>query len=240
MLTKPGRINIFVGALGSGKTEIALNFAVKLHDGGEKVTVVDLDIINPYFRTRVVREYLEGKGLAVVSPQGKLAGADLPALSPAIHGVMEGYGGCGVFDVGGDDIGATALGRYKTYLPEGAFNLFLVINTCRPFTRDVDGITTLLRGIERASRLRVTALVSNTNLGSETDVATILEGHGIVKEAARTLDLPIAFMGVRRELVEAVGKVDVPVLPVELFMKPPWYDGGEQEAVAPLLRVLPR
>jgi len=240
MLEKPGRISIFIGNFGSGKTEIALNYAIKIHDKGKKVTVVDLDIINPYFRTRVVREYLEGKGIAVVSPRGQLANADVPALSPAIYGALEETGGCGIFDVGGDDIGATVLGRFKSNLPDGAFNLFLVVNTCRPFTRDVDGIVTIMRGIEQTSRLRVNALVSNTNLGTETSPTTILEGHRIITAAARRLDLPVAFMGVRRDLIEAVGDVDVPVLPVDLFMKPPWYDGGEGGVVDPLLRNLPR
>lgn len=240
MLEKPSRLSIFTGNFGSGKTEIALNFAIRIHENGKQVTVVDLDIINPYFRTRVVRETLEGKGIAVVSPRGKLANADVPALPPAIYGVLEGHGGYGIFDVGGDDIGATALGRFKNHLPAGAFNLFLVVNTCRPFTRDVDGIITVMRGIEKTSRLQVNALVSNTNLGSETDAATILKGHRIVTEAARRLDLPVAFIGVRRDLVTALGDVDVSVLPVDLFMKPPWYDGGEVEAVNPLLQILPR
>lgn len=240
MFKEPGRINIFTGYFGSGKTEIALNYAMSTRKSGKKVTLVDLDIINPYFRTRVVRADLEGKGVAVVSPQGKLANADVPALPPAIYGVLEGNGGYGIFDVGGDDIGATALGRFKSYLPAGAYNLFLVVNTCRPFTRDADGIIAVMRGIEKTSRLQVNALVSNTNLGSETNVNTILEGHRVVTEAARQAGLPVAFMGVRRDLVEAVGDVDVPVLPVDLFMRPPWYDGGEVEAVDPLLRILPR
>lgn len=224
MLKELRPISIFTGCFGSGKTEIALNYAIKIHDSGKKVTVVDLDIINPYFRTRVVREYLEGKGITVVSPRGKLADADVPALSPAIYGVLQGHGGYGVIDVGGDDIGATALGRFKNYLPAGAFNLFLVVNTCRPFTGDVDGIIAVLRSIEKTSRLQVTALVSNTNLGPETDVAAVLEGHRIITGAARQLDLPVAFIGARRDLAPSLGEVDVPVLPVDLFMKPPWYD----------------
>lgn len=225
-LFKPEKINIFTGNFGSGKTEIALNYAITIRDRGENVTVVDLDLINPCFRTRVVRDYLESLGVAVVSPPGKLANADVPALQPDILGVLEGQGGCGIFDVGGDDVGATVLGRFKNYLPVGAFNLFLVVNPCRPFTRNIQGITAVKQGVERASRLQVNALVSNANIGSETDAATVLEGHRIVTEAARRLDLPVAFLGVRGDLVEAMGDMQVPVLPVEQFMRPPWNEAG--------------
>lgn len=222
MLKYKTRVIIFTGNIGSGKTEIALNYALRKKEEGQQVTVVDLDIINPYFRTRTVRRSLEERGIGVVSPEGKLAGADVPALSPAILGVLQGRRGLGVFDVGGDDVGAVALGRFKSCLPEGDFTLFFVINTCRPFTRTVEGIAAVLRSVEEASRLKVDALVSNTNLGRATDAATFLEGHQLVKEASRRLNLPIAFAALHRGLLEEVGEIDVPVLPLDLFMKLPW------------------
>ncbi|MCL6634512.1 MAG: hypothetical protein K6T29_01930 [Peptococcaceae bacterium] len=215
-------VSIFTGYFGSGKTEIALNYALRIREKGERVTVVDLDLLNPYFRTRTVRDFLEAREVEVVSPRGRLAGADVPALPPEIYGVLEGNRGYGVFDVGGDDIGATALGRFKSHLTAGAFNLFFVVNTCRPFTRDVDGIASVLRGVERAARLQVSALVGNSNLGPETDVPVVLEGLRVVTEAARRLGLPVAFAGVLRDLAGALGDVGVPLLPLDLHMKPPW------------------
>ncbi|MCL6557741.1 MAG: hypothetical protein K6U74_02860 [Firmicutes bacterium] len=240
MLSETRRISIFTGNFGSGKTEIALNFAQALRRDDREVTVVDLDIVNPYFRSRIVREYLISCGIKVVSPEGRLSGADVPALPPAIRGVLDGYGGYGVFDVGGDDLGATVLGRFQRYMPEGAFNLFLVVNTRRPFTRDADGIIRQLEGIEKAARLKVGALVSNTNLGAATDLSVILDGHRIVSEAAAKIGLPVAFLGVRRDLAVDLADAGVPVLPLDIFMKPPWYDGGEAGAADPLLRILPR
>ena len=168
MLQKPRRINIFTGAFGSGKTELALNYAVKLLETGKKVTAVDLDLINPYFRIRSVREALETRGINVVSPRGKLAGADVPALPPAILGVLEDSSTYGVLDVGGDDIGAAALGRFRNNLVEGSFNLYFVVNTCRLHTRDVPGILSVMNRVEKASRLQINALISNPNLGPET------------------------------------------------------------------------
>lgn len=222
LFEKLKRISIFSGNFGSGKTEIALNYAAKIHETGEKVAVVDLDLINPYFRTRVVKKYFEEKGIKVVSPEGKLANADVPALSPAIYGVLESKNSYGVFDVGGSDIGSVVLGRFTDHLPDGTYNLFLVVNTCRPFTRDTNGIITVLREIEKTSRLKFTAIISNTNLGPETDAAKVLEGYRITSEAARILNLPVAFVSVLENLVGSLEEIDVPVLPLTMFMKVPW------------------
>jgi len=218
-------INIFTGNFGSGKTEITLNFALELHRLGQVVTVVDLDIINPYFRTRVVKDRLATLGVDVVCPERRLMNADVPALSPAIRGVIEGNRGYGVFDVGGGEIGTTVLGRFQKDLPAGAFHLFLVVNACRPFTRDVEGIIRQMEGIERAARLKVTALVSNTNLGPGTGIETLRDGHRTVVQVAAKLGLPVAFAGVRRELAQSAQDLGVPVLPLDLYMKPPWLNG---------------
>jgi hypothetical protein len=224
LFDEPKRISIFVGYFGSGKTETALNYALRLNKKGRKVTVVDLDLINPYFRTRQVKACFEKMGIKVVSPEGKLANADIPALPPAILGVLERPDGCGVFDVGGGGIGATVLGRFKNDLPDGTYDLFLVVNTCRPYSRDADSIISITAEIEKISRLKVSALVSNTNLGPETDVAAILAGHRIISEAAQRLNLPVAFISARADLADAMGEMDVPVLPLALFMKTPWQE----------------
>lgn len=222
MFDEPKRITIFVGYFGSGKTETALNYAIRLNNMGRAVTVVDLDLINPYFRTRQVKNSFEEMGIKVVSPAGKLANADIPALPPAIQGVLERPHGYGVFDVGGGGIGATVLGRFEKDLPAGSYELFLVVNTCRPYSRDTDSIISIVAEIEKSSRLKVSALVSNTNLGPETNASVILEGHRIISEAAKSLNLPVAFISASSDLAEALGETDVPVLPLTLFMKTPW------------------
>lgn len=234
MLKNFSRLIFFSGGFGSGKTEIALNFALALHKQGNKVKLVDLDIINPYFRTRIVRGLLLGLGIEVVSPGGKLAEADMPALTPAIRGVLEGHRDeYGVFDVGGDDIGSIILGRFKKYLAAGAFSLFLVVNACRPYTLDVAGIISMLKSIEKTAKLKVTGLVSNTNLGPETGVETIRNGHRVIIEAATHLGLPVVFLGVREDLAGSIGDIDVPVLPLKLFMHMPWHEQWEEKTVVP-------
>ncbi len=219
------RITIFTGHLGSGKTELAINFALSLKERGLPTSVIDVDVVNPYFRTRLVREKLEQLGLTVICPRGEWMRADIPALPPAIRGVLEDPGRYGVFDVGGDEVGATVLGRFKPLLPAGDYHLWLVVNACRPFTRDKEGIISMLEGIEKACRLQVTGLVSNTNLGAVTDEETILTGHRVVQEAASALNLPVVMVAARRELVEQLRPHlprELPVLPLNLFMQAPW------------------
>lgn len=216
------KLTIFTGNFGSGKTEITLNLALELKKDGRQVTVVDLDIINPYFRTRVVSDHLAAGGIDMICPEKSLQNADVPALSPAIRGVLEGHRGHGVVDVGGDDIGSVVLGRFKGLLQEGAYNLIMVVNACRPSTRDVEGIIRQAEAIEGTSRLKINSLVNNTNLGPETDLRVICEGQRVVVGAAARMGLPVAFAGVRRDLAGEAAGLGVPVLPLDLFMKPPW------------------
>lgn len=238
MFTGDCRITIFTGNLGSGKTEVAINYALHEKKLGRRTAIVDLDIVNPYFRTRLVREQLGGLGLEVVCPRGPLAAADVPALSPAIKGVLENKDIYGVFDVGGDDVGATALGRFKELLPEGSHQLYFVVNACRPFTRDPAGVIKILRSVEKASKLKVTGLVSNTNLGRETDLQTVLDGHRMVREVAEEIGIPVAFLGARLDLVKELTmrvKDGTVVMPMQFFMRPPWQDG--QTVNDPMLRI---
>lgn len=225
MIERLKRITMFTGNLGSGKTEIAINLALMMMRSGKKTALVDLDIINPYFRTRLVIKKLEDMGLKVIAPGGNLVFADLPALSPAIKGVIENTEVNGIFDIGGDDVGAAALGRYRDMLVDGDFLMLFVVNAFRPFTRNPEGIIKYLESIQSASGLRVGGLVSNANVGEETRLDTILEGFDIVCRTAGMLGLPVYFVAVRRELEEearaALGK-DVGVVGIERFMTPPW------------------
>jgi len=220
------RISIFTGNYGSGKTEIAVNYALLLARQSNRVALVDLDIVNLYFRSRETKDYLEAHGVRVITPAGKWSAADLPAISPAILGVLQDETTQVVFDVGGDDLGATALGRFRKDLREGEYEMFFVVNACRPFTRDVAGIVKIFNEVQEASRLKAAALVSNTNLGDETTPEIMAAGHEVAREAARELGLPVAFTGVDAGLVPEMEKL-LPrenLLALRRFMKPPWYE----------------
>lgn len=217
------RIVIFVGAFGSGKTEIALNYVRVLRKQGKQVAIVDLDIASPYFRSRDVTEKLTTQGIEVIAPPGELALADLPIVVPRTKGAFDDPELYVVVDVGGDDIGATALGRFSDQLRQLPHELLLVVNTCRPFTKDISGIKTMRLAVEKAAHLKVTGLVSNTNLGSETTPDIVHKGSEIIANAAEQMGIPVVGAGVREDLVLAVGNLGVPIFPITITLLPPWY-----------------
>lgn len=217
------RIIIFVGAFGSGKTEIALNYVQVLAAQQEKVAIADLDIVSPYFRSRDVIKKLTAQGIEVIAPPGELAQADLPIIVPRIQGAFDDHELKVVVDVGGDDIGATALGRFSEQLSLLPHELLLVVNTYRPFTQNVHGIKKMLATIEKATHLNVTGLVANSNLGSETTPEIVKNGLDIIRTAAEELSVPVVGVGVRKDLVSAVGDLKVPLFPITITLLPPWY-----------------
>lgn len=219
------RIVLFIGNLGSGKTELAINYSLSLQKKGYSTAIVDVDVVNPYFRTRLVKKELEELGLNVISSEGNLVNADLPALSPRIKSVFENSSLKGVFDVGGDSVGATVLGRFKELLPKDSYELFFVVNTCRPFTKDVEGILKMFLEIKNVCGMEISALVNNTNLGSkDTSLEDILKGEEILKEVSGKVNLPIAFTGIAENLLKDYRKIrpEKIVLPLKFFMKPPF------------------
>ncbi len=226
MQLNPRPVTIFCGNLGSGKSEIAINFALNLHYRKEKVLLVDLDIINPYFRTRLAKDCLNEQGLKVICQSAQMVHSDVPALSPSILGALQMKEGYCVCDVGGDEVGAIVLGAFKPLLSPERYHFYFVVNACRPLTNNVDDICAMLRGIEASSRLKATALINNTNLGAETDVDTVLAGQEVVLKAAEALNLPLAFTAASKHLVPQLQQkgLKTPILGLNLFMRPPWAD----------------
>jgi len=222
-LTKE-RINIFTGDYGSGKTEISINYALELAAKNDKVKIVDLDIVNPYFRSREAKEPLMEADVEVVAPAGKLVQADLPALPPQILGAIQDKNSKLIFDVGGEENGTIALGRFRQYLDEVETNVNFVINPNRPFTGDSAGVKEVINKIEKASRLKVDYLISNPNLGRETKVNDIIEGHKQLEEISEELGIPIKFLVISQEMIDRVNleEFSVPVFTLKLFMKAPW------------------
>ena len=182
-------ILIIIGAYGSGKSEYAINSAWQLKKHGKPVTLVDLDVVNPYFRSRQVREEFASQGIVVIAPDGEYSHADMPMLSPRIMGAVEDYSRIPVLDVGGDPAGCRTLARYVQNINKRGYQLKLVINTKRPFTSDLDGILKMLEELEFSSRLKVTELICNTNLMEYTDQETVIQGIELIKQVADELNL---------------------------------------------------
>lgn len=200
------KISVFVGHFGSGKTEMSINFALKAAEKGEKTTLIDLDIVNPFFRSSEVKDLLDEKGIALLAPNFARTTVDVPSLPPTIQGVFSREEGVIVFDVGGDPQGALALSGYKPYFDEVDFDMYFVINTRRPFTSNAEEILELMGEIESHSRQKITHLVSNTNLSYETTIEIIEEGIKVVEEVSRLCQLPIAYINVPKNLEEQLPK----------------------------------
>lgn len=194
------RINIFVGHFGSGKTEIALNYAMKQAQAGRKVTIVDCDIVNTYFRTLDAKEALEAQGISVIAPLFANSNLEMQMMPPDVLRVFEEKDTVVVFDVGGDKDGAVALGAYKKFFEREGYRMFFVINAKRPLTMTAEDALEYMIDIEKASRLTITDLINNTNLSSETEMSDILAGDTVVEEAAKRAKLPYTYVALQNDL----------------------------------------
>lgn len=187
------KIYITVGHYGSGKTEFSVNFALSLAKSHEKVFLVDLDIVNPYFRSNDARALLESRGITVIAPDYAGTNVDIPALPAEIMRIFNVEDAHIVVDVGGDDDGAIALGRYKQFFDSADYEMSLVVNTRRPLSGTVEEIIEMKQNIEYASRLNVTNIIADSNLGTETTKEIIEDGYFLIKEAAQQMNLPVKY-----------------------------------------------
>ncbi len=199
------RLTLFAGHYGSGKTNIAVNYALQLAKSGKKVCIADLDIVNPYFRTKDSEKELREAGVRLVSSKFASSNVDLPALPAETYRLVQDKSEYGIMDIGGDDRGAYALGRYVDAIKaENDYRMAFVVNCFRPLTSTVGDAIEIMREIEAASGLCFTCIVNNSNIGSETTAEVFLESIPFVEELSRLTSLPIwlhtAEASVAREL----------------------------------------
>ena len=205
------RITLFAGHYGSGKTNIALNYARHLKKAaGTKVAIADLDIVNPYFRTKDSKDALAADGIELVVSEFANSNVDFPALPKETYALLAEQDKLLVIDVGGDDRGALALGRYVDDIrASNDYEMLGVINFSRPLTRTPEDAVEVLREIEYACKLPFTGLVNNTNLGQESSVANVLESMELAKRTAELMNIPLRFTCVPRSLEpELRGKIE--------------------------------
>lgn len=217
-------IVVVVGNYGSGKTEVAINLAVNQKWAGFEVRIADLDLVNPYFRTRGARTVLSGLGIDVVLPPEQYVYADLPVLSPAIAGLVKEPGDITILDVGGDDAGATVLAALAEAFKGRRVHMLQVVNPLRPMTRSIEGCLKIQTDIERASRIRITGLIGNANLIEETSPDDIYSGYDFVTSLSADSGLPLEFITIAYELLPAIDRqrFACPVLPLARQLVPPW------------------
>ena len=192
MNTDTKRLTLFAGHYGSGKTNIAVNYAFKLAREGKSVCIADLDIVNPYFRTKDSEAELSAMGIRLVSPQYANTNVDLPALPAESYRLVQDKSSYGIMDIGGDDRGAYALGRYVGAIKaEGNYRMAFVVNCYRPLTSTVEDTVEIMREIEAACGLEFTCIVNNSNLGEETTAECVIDSLEFVNKLSRETGLEI-------------------------------------------------
>ncbi|MCD6309226.1 MAG: hypothetical protein J7M18_00825 [Candidatus Eremiobacteraeota bacterium] len=212
---------IFTGRGGTGKSELALNFARLLKTSNDRpVTFLDLDPVKPCFRSREAKDDLENQGIRLVMTP--ISSLDIPAISPENAGLLRGSGkGYLVIDLAGEEAGIKVIGGYHQYLSGSA--IFWVINYSRPFSRDDDEIIDWKKSAESSLQLPFTGIVHNTHLMQKTTTELLLKSANRVRKLAQTVGLPLLFHGIDENLINKEKiQFPEPVLPLKIYLKPPW------------------
>lgn len=204
------RITLFAGHYGSGKTNIAVNYALYLKQAGKDVVIADLDIVNPYFRTRDSIKELTDAGVRLISSEFASSNVDLPALPQDVYSILDNSRESAIMDIGGDDRGAYALGRYSDSIKnENDYEMLFVFNKYRPLTPTAEDAMEIMAEIEEACKIKFTAIVNNSNLGEITTPQDILDSVEETQKLSQLTGLPVKMTAVKKELVNNLnGKVE--------------------------------
>ncbi len=204
------RVTLFAGHYGSGKTNIAVNYALMLRAEGLEVSIADLDIVNPYFRTKDSAAELKEAGIELISPAYANSNVDLPALPQEVYGLVQNESRYAVMDIGGDERGALALGRYRPYiLEENNYEMAFVVNFYRPLTRTAEEAIEVMREIETAGGIPFTALVNNSNIGEETTPDDVRATFAEAERLSELARLPILFTSIKEDLTKELGSDNI-------------------------------
>ncbi|MBE7023352.1 MAG: hypothetical protein E7412_02685 [Ruminococcaceae bacterium] len=209
MREKHKRITLLAGHYGSGKTNIAVNLAFELKKNFEKVAIADIDIVNPYFRTKDSQKELEENGIKLICSEYANSNVDIPALPQEIYSIIDDKEIMAVVDIGGDDRGAYALGRYAPgIIEENNYDMLFVVNKFRPLTPDAESTVEIMHEIEEAGKIRFTGIVNNSNIGNETTADDVLNSLSYAEDISRIAGLPVVMTTVMEEIKDAlVGKI---------------------------------
>ena len=214
------RLTLFAGHYGSGKTNIAVNYALHLAGEGKAVVIADLDIVNPYFRTKDSAKVLEAAGVDLISPQFANSNVDLPALPAEAYRLVTDKATYGIMDIGGDDRGAYALGRYvPSILEENNYRMVFVANCYRPLTRTPEDAMEVMAEIEAACGLKFTDIINNSNLGPETTAQTVLDSLAYMEKLSTLSGLPIFATSAEAKVAQTLQGQLENVLPLHLQEK---------------------
>ncbi len=216
---------VVTGHYGCGKTNFSINLALEYAAKGRKVTIVDMDLVNPYFRTSDYREMLESKGIEVIAPVFGHTNLDIPSLPASMYSIFDSKDMV-IVDVGGDDVGSTVLGRFRPKFEGLDYDMLYVVNRCRNMTATPEDAVEVLNEIKAVSGLTPTGIINNSHLMAETDEHVIREGIEFAKKISDMTGLPIKATTIRRDLLES-GGLKTPgeaenFYPIDIHVKVSW------------------
>ena len=217
------RIKIIIGHYGSGKTEFSINYALRLKAAGKKVALVDLDVVNLYFRSREKTDMLEEKGIRVIGGTIKSTAMDIPSIPGEVLTPLQDESYTAILDVGGDPAGARALGRYVEFFKDGKYDMYFVLNANRPETQTVEKAMEYMVKIEDVARAKITGIINNTHLLKSTTTDDVLRGYKLALDVSKKTNIPIIF----NTALEGIAP-DLPIgleggiFPIRLYMREEW------------------
>ena len=221
-------LTLVCGHYGTGKTNLSINLAVECARSGKDVVLVDLDIVNPYFRSSDYADVLKKENVRVIGPIFANSNADTPSLPAEMGTVLADENKIVIVDVGGDDVGATALGRYAEIITKRGYDMIYVINRYRSMTSTPEEAAEILVEIEHACGLKANAIVNNSHLKEQTGKDTILDSLCFADCTAKMLGLPISFTTAPRSISHALNNIPN-VYPIDIYVRTPWEQGGEDK-----------
>lgn len=217
------RIRIIVGQYGSGKSEFSANYAIKLAKMGRKVALADLDIVNMYFRTREKAKELEALGIKVIGSQINTPAVEVPSVSAEVYAPLQDESYDLILDVGGDVVGARALGRYVKYFKEGNYDMFFVLNANRPETQTVEKTLEYMIKIQDVSRAKITGIVNNTHLLKSTSAEDVLRGQELALKLQEETGIELKYISVLKNVIPDLPKdLQGEIFPIDLVMRDEW------------------
>ncbi len=217
------RIVIFTGHFGSGKTEVAVNYALQAAGKGKKTAIIDLDIVNPFFRTADARNTLEAEGIKVITPIYANTNVDVPSLPAEISGMFEDRSYNVIIDVGGDDLGARAVSRYRDQIVREDYIHYFVVNTRRPMTRTKEEIVKMILEIQSSANLKVDKLVNNANILDASTPELLAEAARILEAVSAELSIPVGFVSGMEDVLSGYeGDKGIEKLYLKKNIRLPW------------------